>query len=186
MDKKLEVRSRVIEILSESFYENPSVHYVVKNDHKVNLRIKALMEYAYDMCFKFGKVILSDDKNSCALLMWSAKKKTVVPWDIKLALKAIGLARVPKVLKRESMIKKHHPETPFLYLWFIGVDPAHQKQGLGPALLNQVIDISRDENTPIYLETSVPENIPWYKKHGFEVYKSINLDHKLSMLRRTL
>ena len=178
-------KPRAIEILSESFKENQSIKYVVKNDQAYESRIKSLMNYSFDMCLRYGEVFMSDDNNGCVLILWSEKKRTVPVWDIKLAFYAIGLTRVFKVLKRESKIKANHPSVPFLYLWFIGVDPSSQRSGIGTKLLNEVIDIGAKEGKDIYLETSTLSNIPWYEKHGFKIFKKLEFSYNLFLLKKT-
>jgi ribosomal protein S18 acetylase RimI-like enzyme len=182
-DKRL-----VVDILSKSFDKNSSVNYVVKQDSNREERIKSLMEYSFNVCLHSGEVWISDDENAVALLLFPEKKKTTfhsILWDINLATAAIGLTRVFDVLKRESLIKKNHPAKPFTYLWFIGVDPHAQKRGVGSKLLNEVIDMNSKKERPIYLETSVSNNLSWYKKFGFEIYHKIDLSYDLYLLRRS-
>jgi len=73
-------------------------------------------------------------------------------------------------LARESFIKKHYPKEPFTYLWFIGVIPERQRNGFGSEVLRYVLDYSKSLNRPVYLETSTESNLPWYQKHGLEIY----------------
>ena len=180
-------KSLVVDILTKSFDDNKSVNYVVKQDEKRQERIRGLMDYSFDVCNAFGEVWLADDNQACALILHPDKKRTTpdaIMWDVKLALSVIGLTRVGQVLGRESKIKAFHPKEPFSYLWFIGVRPEDQNSGKGSRLLNEVIEYSERNNRPIYLETSVDRNLPWYKKHGFEIFHSLELTYKLYMLRR--
>ncbi len=67
------------------------------------------------------------------------------------------------------------------YLWFIGVMPGTQRQGIGRQLLREVVAHS---GRPVYLETSMSENVQWYEKNGFEVYHTLHFDYAdLYMLR---
>src|SRR5688500_17316709 len=112
-------RRLVIDILKKSFDDNKSVNYVVKQDQKRLERLNGLMEYSFDVCNAFGEVWMSDDPQACALILFPDKKRTslrTVLWDLKLYLSVIGLNSVSSVLKRESMIKNHHPKEPFAYL----------------------------------------------------------------------
>lgn len=181
-DKRL-----VVDILSESFDSNKSVNYVVKQDAQRKDRIRSLMEYSFNVCLDSGEIWISDDNLACALLLFSEKKTTTlrsILWDLNLAINAIGLTRIFEVLKRESQIKQNHPKDPFTYLWFIGVDPQAQKRGVGSKLLNEVIDMNRKKERPIYLETSVTNNLAWYKKFGFEIYHKVKLNYELFLLRK--
>ncbi|MEO0826477.1 MAG: GNAT family N-acetyltransferase [Cyanobacteria bacterium J06635_15] len=67
----------------------------------------------------------------------------------------------------------YHPHYPHWYLPLLGVDPRHQSQGLGSVLLHAVLDKCDRDRLPAYLESSNPENIPFYQHHGFEVIGTI-------------
>jgi GNAT superfamily N-acetyltransferase len=58
-----------------------------------------------------------------------------------------------------------HPEDEHVYLWFLAVDPARQRAGLGRALLARVY---KDAEAPVYLDTTNPDNVPYYASNGFE------------------
>lgn len=69
----------------------------------------------------------------------------------------------------------YHPSEPHWYLPLIGVEPTQQRQGYGSALMKQgLISCDRD-NKLAYLESSNPENIPFYERHGFELLGTIQV-----------
>ena len=182
-------KNLVIEMLTDSFDENKSVNYVVKPGTNRRDRIKNLMSYSFEVCNKFGDVWISDDLNTCALVLLPDRKKFTISgvyWDLKLALSVIGLGRIGKVMGRESKIKARHPMLPFAYLWFIGVKRSFQNQGIGTKLLHEILEIYRAANRPIYLETSVDRNLPWYTKNGFELFESLELSYPLYFLRKSV
>jgi ribosomal protein S18 acetylase RimI-like enzyme len=177
----------VLDILTRSFDGNKSVNYVVKQDRNRVDRIRKLMDYSFNVCNEIGEVWLSDDLEACALILFPDKKRLsfrAMLREIKLALSVIGISRVNAVLKREAMIKANHPQEPFVYLWFIGVAPQHQGKGLGCALMQEVIQLSEERKRSIYLETSVEGNLSFYKKLGFEIFRTLKLDYTLYQLRR--
>ena len=183
-DKKL-----VKQILSKSFIENRSINYVVKQDVRRLKRINHLMEYSFDVCSDFGEVFISEDGNGCVLVLFPHLKRTTfrgIKLDILLAIKAIGLLRIFTVLGREAKIKKYHSKSPFAYLWFIGVDTEFQKKGIGSELMNTILNRYEKAGLPVYLETSTLSNLPWYKRHGFHVYREIDFTYKLFLLKREL
>jgi GNAT superfamily N-acetyltransferase len=180
-------KSHVIEILSNSFEDNQSVNYIVKQDSKRKERIRALMDYSFEICYMFGAVYLSDDKKGCALVLYPDQKKFSIKstlLDVQLLLNAIGLTRAGKAMSRESAIKSNYPKQPIYYLWFLGVLNSDQNKGIGSQLLREIIQDSEKQQKPIYLETSTVKNLPWYKKFGFAIYKELDFGYKLFMLRR--
>ena len=176
----------VLDILAKSFDSNRSVNHVIKQDHKRQQRIHALMSYSFKVCSAFGEVWMSDDEQACALILYPDKKRFTlnsIVWDIQLCFSCIGLNRVNIVHQRESTIKAFHPKDPFTYLWFIGVNPSVQHKGIGSKLLKEIIQHCQNMKRTIYLETSVESNVVWYQKHGFEKYHTLDMGYKLNLLR---
>ena len=175
MRKFLEAdRAKVIKVLVDSFEGNKSVDFVVGNSPKGR---EVLMEYSLENCLRNGEVFISDSGKSCVLIKYSTQKQKPLSlwlWDLKLALNGIGIPKIPKVLKRESSIEAAQPKEPFLYLWFIGVEPESQGKGEGSSLMNSVLDIAKRKNLPVCLETSTARNFKWYESFGFSVYESSN------------
>ena len=177
----------IVNILSSSFERNKSVDYIVKQDSRRIQRLKQLMAYSFEVCYLFGEVYLSDDKTGCALLIIPDKKKTTlksVSLDIKLIFCCIGISNLTKVITRESRIKKLHSQSPMFYLWFIGVTPSEQNNGIGTRLLNEIINVGIEMQRPIYLETSTLKNIPWYEKLGFSVYNKLDFEYELFCMKK--
>ena len=73
-------------------------------------------------------------------------------------------------MKSLAGLESYHPhDADCWYLPLIGVDPAHQGQGLGGALMkhaNQRID---EQGALGYIEASSKSNAALYARHGFEV-----------------
>jgi ribosomal protein S18 acetylase RimI-like enzyme len=179
----------VIDILTQSFESNQSVNYVVQQDGKRINRIRALMDYSFEVCKLFGDVFISDDKKACALIMYPDKKKSslkAIMLDVKLIIQCVGFRNVKRTLSREALIKKIQPRELMTYLWFIGVKPEDQNKGFGSNMLQSIIDHSNQNKRPIYLETSTVRNLPWYQRFGFEVYSEHDLSYRLYFLKRNL
>ncbi len=184
-----EDKNFIIDILTQSFESNQSVNYIVAQDKKRVQRIRALMDYSFEVCSLFGDVFLSDNKKACALIVYPDRKKTTLKstlLDVKLIIQCIGAKNVMKALSREALIKKIQPKIAMTYLWFIGVGLEDQSKGFGSELLQSIIQDSNQKNRPIYLETSTVRNLPWYSKFGFEVYSEQDLSYRLYFLKRDL
>jgi GNAT superfamily N-acetyltransferase len=179
-------KRHIVEILSNSFYDNHSVNYIIAH-RRSKKEIIALMDYSFEKCLLYGNVYLSDDKNACALIIYPQKKHFSIKatWlDIKLIFKSIGLLRIFKALNRESAIKTLQPKVDMSYLWFIGVLPSAQHTGIGSKLLTEIIEEADSKELPIYLETSALRNLPWYERFGFMVYNRLELSYTLFFLKR--
>jgi len=184
---RIDDKARVVDLLTQSFNDNQSVNYIVKQDNKRVDRIRFLMEYSFEVCSMFGEVWLSDDRKACALVLYPQLKRTTLKsmWlDIRLIFKSIGLGDVLQALNRETQIKGLQPKNEMTYLWFVGVDPVYQHSGIGSKLLNEIISEANSKKLPIYLETSTLQNLPWYQRFGFEVYDQLELTYTLFFLKR--
>lgn len=78
-------------------------------------------------------------------------------------------------LEADELMKKNHPEEPHWYLAVIGSDPAVRGKGFGQALMRSRLDRCDAEHAPAYLESSNPDNVPYYQRFGFEVTGEIKL-----------
>jgi predicted N-acetyltransferase YhbS len=186
MRQTADEKAIVIKLLSQAFETNQSVNYIVKQDNKKQSRIRALMDYSFEICSMFGEVIVSEDKKACALILYPQQKRTTLKsiWlDLKLIFSAIGFWNINKALTRESLINKLKPKKEMVYLWFIGVAPDQQHKGLGSKMLEEILDNSKRKNLPIFLETSTLTNLPWYERFGFEIYNQLDLGYKLFFLK---
>lgn len=120
----------------------------------------------------FGGVYTTDDHAGAAV--WAPPGKPMTT-----GLRAIaGLvpvlpfvlgAGLPRALRFLAHMESIHPKEPHWYLATLGTDPPHQGKGVGSALLAPVLARCDREGTRAYLESSKERNLPFYRRHGFEV-----------------
>jgi ribosomal protein S18 acetylase RimI-like enzyme len=72
-----------------------------------------------------------------------------------------------------EQMAKYHPSEQHWYLPVLGVDPSRHGKGLGSALMQHVLPQCDRDGKLAYLESSNPRNVPFYKRHGFEVMGTI-------------
>ncbi|MGC2655496.1 MAG: GNAT family N-acetyltransferase [Mycobacterium sp.] len=81
----------------------------------------------------------------------------------------LRLALGRKLTQLLESMKREHPEEPHWYLATIGSDTNVRGRGFGQALMRSRLDRCDAEHAPAYLESSRPENIPYYERFGFAV-----------------
>jgi ribosomal protein S18 acetylase RimI-like enzyme len=96
------------------------------------------------------------------------------------ALNEVVLGTVPPSSRASAMaifeqMAQYHPNGPHWYLPLIGVDPAHQGQGYGDALMSHAVAQADRDRLPAYLESTSPRNISLYRRHGFEALGRIQV-----------
>ncbi len=83
--------------------------------------------------------------------------------------------RLKEVTAGFERMSAYHPSEPHWYLPMIGVDPIHQGQGYGSALLRHALLQCDKDQVAAYLESSNPANSPLYERHGFVVLGTIQV-----------
>ena len=83
----------------------------------------------------------------------------------------------------------YHPTEPHWHLPMIGIHPSHHGQGYRwCAVTPTPLTLCDEQRVAAYLESSNPENIPLYKRHGFGVLGRIQAGSSpviTPMLRRS-
>lgn len=183
-------KKRIAEILHSAFEpikESNSINFIVKQDHKRSKRIFILMHYLVEHCMDFGEVLISDNRNACILLKYPHTEKLTfkeVFWQVKLAFRCIGLKNVPKVLKRQATLKKHHIKTPYIHPVIMGAYNEVNGLGIGVRLIKQLINEYSQNELPVIIETTTDQNLRIYQRFGFKLFKEIKTeDFPLYFLR---
>jgi ribosomal protein S18 acetylase RimI-like enzyme len=79
-----------------------------------------------------------------------------------------GFLRMYRFGKQESRILRKYLSEPYWVLDVIATDPAHQRSGLGGALMAPIFEKSKAENIPCFVLTHNPRNVRFYEKYGFK------------------
>lgn len=172
--------TKTSEVLAEAFSGYPFFTHVFPRDtvRKKNLPdyFKVFLKYFN----RYGKILVEAEARGVAL--WLMAPETISEkefngflsdnefWDILLQGEAgYGVLRrwrslmaVDEVLHEEVMGDQKH-----CYLAIVGVAPEWQKQGLGQALVQDVLRMSPD--LPSYLETHSPSAKEAWEHMGFQV-----------------
>jgi GNAT superfamily N-acetyltransferase len=101
------------------------------------------------------------------------------PWEQFLLLPSLGSVTgwgpraLLRILALGDCVDKAHARVcagrPHLYLGILGVDPVRQGQGYARALMEPLLALADREGLLCYLESSKADNVPIYKRFGFEV-----------------
>jgi GNAT superfamily N-acetyltransferase len=80
-----------------------------------------------------------------------------------------GPGPLARSLGTERVIEAAHPAYDHFLVWMFAVSPAHQRGGLGRRLMQEALARADSDEVPAYLWTGNPDNLPYYRAHGFEV-----------------
>jgi len=77
--------------------------------------------------------------------------------------------RIDRALSFFTAMADVHPTQPHWYLEGLGTHPDWQRRGIASEVLAPVLDLCDADGLPAYLETQKESNVPFYRRHGFEV-----------------
>ncbi|BBY41923.1 GNAT family N-acetyltransferase [Mycolicibacterium celeriflavum] len=168
------------EVLGRAFYQDPVMRWMLPDDAT---RARGLTRMFATMTrhhfLRTDAVEVAGGERIGAAALWAPpgqwkqgrlEELLMMPGFIR----AFG-SRVRRGQQVSELMKQHHPEEPHWYLAVIGSDPTVRGTGFGQALMRSRLDRCDAEYAPAYLESSNPDNIPYYQRFGFEVTGEITL-----------
>jgi ribosomal protein S18 acetylase RimI-like enzyme len=167
--------------LSRAFSDDPVMAWVLPDDGSRSrhlVRMFSTMARRHHMAGG-GVEVACDGPDIGAAALWdppnrwrhSGREQLVMTPNF---IRVFGL-RSTKAREVQEVMKRAHPEEPHWYLAAIGSDPSVRGQGFGQALMRSRLDRCDAEYCPAYLESSKPENVPYYERFGFTVTREFAL-----------
>lgn len=117
-----------------------------------------------------GDSVYVSNEGSCAAVFfgpdqWKMPVRAMVKqWPSALRAGFVGM----RGLRLNAATQRAHPRAPHRYLELIGTLPDRQGKGAGSAMLRLLLELCDREGLPAYLESSNPDNDPFYARHGFK------------------
>ena len=168
----------VAAILAEAFASDPIARWVLdgRRDPERDLRTMFAGMVREAIRQPDHQVHLTDDGSGAAVWFGIDRWKMSAMTMLRLWPSAVrtGFARA-RSMRLSSAAQKAHPRTAHYYLELIGTRPALQGKGTGTLLMRAMLERCDRDGVPAYLESSNPQNIPFYRRHGFELRPSFPL-----------
>jgi ribosomal protein S18 acetylase RimI-like enzyme len=168
----------VVASLARAFTDDPLMRFLVPDDRHRTRRAGALfssvLRYQH-----LGHGACFTDEGRHGASMWAPPGQ----WRMTLgqiarstpgSIRALG-TRMVAAVRVLTTVERLHPREEHWYLAVLGTDPDHQGKGIGSALMTPVLDRCDEQGVGAYLESSNPTNVPFYRRHGFEVTREIEL-----------
>lgn len=163
-------KETAVRIITNTFDANPSVNVVIGKKGNRRKKLTRLAEYAFVKALSHKGVFLSSNNKGVAFCYRSNNKSPSLKElysEFCFAL-VIPLDKSIKALKREAYLKKHRYTGEHFYFWFFGVEQDGGKAGF--EIKDHLFQLSKEQQLPILLETSVARNKLIYERYGFKVY----------------
>jgi ribosomal protein S18 acetylase RimI-like enzyme len=161
--------------LGEAFFDDPVMRWILPVDQarseKLHHLFAALTRHHH--LSRGGVEVATDGASIGAAALWDPPGRWRQTRGEQLRamprlLATFGLSIIRGVVVEEMMMKAH-PEEPHWYLAIIGSDPRVRGKGFGNVLMQSRLDRIDAEHAPAYLESSNPDNVPYYERFGFDV-----------------
>jgi len=174
----VEDQSDMAGTLGRAFADDPLFDWLVPDQTRRHRMLPAWFTLAFKKMFTRREVYTTDDHAGAAVWAapgeWKTKPVEMVSM-IPGSIRVVGLGPMRRLITMLNAMEKEHPEELHWYLEVLGTDPPHQRKGVGAALMKPVLDRCDAEGLPAYLATQKPDNVAYYRHHGFEVRKEMDL-----------
>jgi len=164
-------------VLADAFLDDPGWLAVGPDRRERRYRLlRRFHRQALDVTDRYGRPIygaFTEDRSLVGIAATFAAGLYPPP-ELRTTLRFLpafvraGPGPVARALRFSAVQEKGHPHDTHIYLWFLAVDPANQRGGVGRSLLARVYEDARDADAPVYLDTSNPANVPYYASNGYE------------------
>ncbi|MGH9299154.1 MAG: GNAT family N-acetyltransferase [Acidimicrobiales bacterium] len=158
--------------LARAFENDPVSLYLFPRDGSRVSRLERYFTWQLGHVFlPKGEAWTTDDLAGASLWMPPRRRPPTLVEGLGQLLPVLRILgrRTGRALKLVEQLEARHPKNLHCYLGTIGTDPDRQGEGIGSALMRVVLDRLDREEMPAYLESSRPENLPFYHRQGFEV-----------------
>jgi ribosomal protein S18 acetylase RimI-like enzyme len=174
--------------LASAFDEDPLYRWMFGGRMEWRRHSREFFRVFLRVHLRDGRVLTTDQRAGAALWVvpdlpfGGRMTQLVLPFRMR---RLFG--RRAELIRREmARLNAGRPLEPHWYLPVLGVAPQYQRMGIGSALLGPVLDECDFAGHPAYLETSVEDNVSFYRRLGFEVADALEVEggpHVWGMVR---
>jgi ribosomal protein S18 acetylase RimI-like enzyme len=165
---------RVVATLTRAFREDPLVRWIYPNPVEYwTYWPEVLRAYAAG-AFEHGTAYYADGFAGAALWLppGIGPDEAALGELLERSIPALDQADAFGLLEQMS---EAQPSESHWYLPFLGVEPSHQGNGYGSALLRHALARCDRDRLPAYLQATTPRNRRLYERHGFEVVGTVQV-----------
>jgi GNAT superfamily N-acetyltransferase len=172
-------REPAAQALARAFWDDPLTNYWWPGDNHRRTMLPILMRGGIQLAGPHEECFTAEESPvGGALFLPPGRSKLPMTSVFRVMAPNIWRWRPAELFRFISTLdefeKKHDAqlEAPHWYLMLLGVDPPRQGQGLGGTLMSDVLKRADIAGQDVYLETQKARNVPFYRKHGFEVVEN--------------
>jgi ribosomal protein S18 acetylase RimI-like enzyme len=162
--------------LVRAFWEDPFIRHVFPDEDKRQRPLDWFFKFGVGYGLRYGAVDATGATDGVAVWLPPGASKMTMPRLIRSGFPraplAFGLSSFQRFFKAMNLfehLEEQNMPGPHWHLFLLGVDPSRQGQGVGGALMALKLPEVDASGLPCYLETALERNLPFYRRHGFEV-----------------
>jgi ribosomal protein S18 acetylase RimI-like enzyme len=168
-----ELQDRILATLQMAFVADPFSRWLMPDALGYLQHYKNFTLALGGQAFEHDTALYTDDFSAAAL--WFPPGVFTDDDQVAAAvIEVISEQQLEPMMKIGEAMNRCHPDDCW-YLCVLGVDVAMQGRGLGASMMKDVLRRCDEEGKEAYLESSSPQNIPFYQRYGFEVMEEISV-----------
>jgi ribosomal protein S18 acetylase RimI-like enzyme len=164
--------------MARTFLDDPVTSHIFRNEARREAALRAYFGTQMKADYlPFGGCYTAEGYAGSAIWAPAGKplQKVVAGMLTMLPVLPYVIANMRTTIQLLTLIESKHPRQPHWYLASLGTAVEQQGKGVGGALMRPVLDHCDAEGIPCYLESSKERNVPFYRRHGFEVVEEVPL-----------
>ena len=170
----------ISQTLADAFYDSSLLRFILPDDDHRLTATREFFDLVVDLMAVHDDTWTTPDGTAGAAL-WVPYGHEPMSAEMTerfaTELSRLSGPHAERTLELFALADEHHPHEPHEYLFFLGVRPELQSQGIGTALMAPVLARADAAGHPCYLETANPRNRTLYERHGFRVIADITTPH---------
>jgi len=161
----------IASVLRDAFLNDPLMSYIYPNPATRPDRLRSFYSILHRGARRYGAVYTTTGIEAATLWRAPGHAKMSMIEMLREGRQWIRATRsaLPRALSVSAAVDANHPATPHWYLQIAGCEPRHQRKGYGGSVIRAGIARATSEGMPCYLETAIPDNVPYYERLGFSV-----------------
>ena len=163
--------------LVRAFYDDPVLSYMFPDPRTRGRALRRFFNFQLRRTYVSRGVAYTTEECRSTALWMPPRSAPPSARDVLAQLPMLFILgrRAAAALRLVQLVEARHPRAPHYYLGGLGTDPPWQGKGLGSAVMAPVLDRCDVEGVPAYLESSRESNVPFYRRHGFEVTDEVSV-----------
>ncbi len=172
------------ETLALAFDDDPFYRFLLPDPKDRRRWLEVIMALAIHEALPDGAVRVPDEGAGVGAVILNPPGCYPAPWRRRFGFLIRRLPRPEIPAPPLSLLRfgpgalaaarRVHLSEPHYYLPVIGVHPRAHGRGLGRRLLEAAIEMAAQARVPLYLETTRPDNLGFYRRFGFTLSAEVS------------